>query len=107
MTACLFVTWSCTDLDETIYREIIAENYYQNEDEIRAAMMRPFVQNTQSISGFLKNVWILQELSADIVCFPQKALMVTMEETGSGSTGANTQPMKGVVTIHGINCMQV
>ena len=72
MTACLFVTWSCTDLDETIYREIIAENYYQNEDEIRAAMMRPFVQNTQSISGFLKNVWILQELSADIVCFPQK-----------------------------------
>ena len=49
MTACLFVTWSCTDLDETIYREIIAENYYQNEDEIRAndASFRPIPKVSQ------------------------------------------------------------
>lgn len=72
MIGSLFTIWSCTNLDETIYHEIVSDNYYQNEDEIRAAMMRPFVANTQNISGFLKNVWILQELSADIVCFPQK-----------------------------------
>lgn len=72
ITGCLLATWSCTNLEETIYNEIVSENYYQNEEEIAAAMMRPFVQNTRYISGFLKNVWIIQELSADIVCFPQK-----------------------------------
>jgi len=65
-------TWSCTNLEETIYHEIVSENYYKNEQEIAAAMMRPFAQNSKNISGFFKNVWMIQELSADNVSFPQK-----------------------------------
>lgn len=72
ITGCLLTIWSCTNLEETIYHEIVSENFYQNEAEIQAAMMRPFVQNTQSVSGFLKNVWLLQELPSDILSFPQK-----------------------------------
>lgn len=33
---------ACTDLSETVYSEVMSENYYQSKDDIIAAVFRPF-----------------------------------------------------------------
>jgi hypothetical protein len=62
---------SCTNLDETIYHEITADNYYQTSEEVVAALMRPWGHFCEALS-VTKNPWILQELSADAVAWCQK-----------------------------------
>jgi hypothetical protein len=62
---------ACTDLDETIYHEITADNYYQTAEEVTAALMRPWGHFCGTLT-ITKNPWILNELSADGVAWPQK-----------------------------------
>ncbi|MDR1555583.1 MAG: RagB/SusD family nutrient uptake outer membrane protein [Tannerellaceae bacterium] len=62
---------SCTNLDETIYHEITADNYYQSSEEVITALMRPWAHLCGALT-ITKNPWILNELSADGVAWPQK-----------------------------------
>lgn len=61
---------SCTNLDETIYSEVTADNYYKSGDEVMAAMMRPWGHLNGSM--FAQAPYLLQELTADGCAWPQK-----------------------------------
>ena len=61
---------SCTNLDETIYSEVTADNYYNSGDEVIAAMMRPWGHFCGSM--FAQAPYLLQELTADGCAWPQK-----------------------------------
>lgn len=61
---------SCTNLDETIYSEVTANNYYKSGDEVIAAMMRPWGHFCGSM--FAQSPYLLQELTADGCAWPQK-----------------------------------
>lgn len=74
-TACLFllVSTSCTKLDEKPYSDIIADNFYNNRQEVLSAVLRPFTHarawaTIQDRHGY----WRLQELTADQQAWPQK-----------------------------------
>ncbi|MDR2859200.1 MAG: RagB/SusD family nutrient uptake outer membrane protein [Mediterranea sp.] len=62
---------SCTNLDETIYHQITADNYYQTSDEVIAALMRPWGHfcGTMPVG---QAPWLLQELAADGAAWCQK-----------------------------------
>jgi hypothetical protein len=64
---------ACTKLDEKIYSGIIAENFYNNRQEVLSAVLRPFTHarawaTIQDRHGY----WRLQELTADQLAWPQK-----------------------------------
>lgn len=65
-----FLTPSCTNLDETIYSEVTADNYYKSGDEVMAALLRPWGHFSGSM--FAQAPYLLQELTADGVAWPQK-----------------------------------
>jgi hypothetical protein len=72
-TALLLVTGSCTKLDETLYSQIPANNFYNNKFEVMTAVLRPFTHarawaSMQDRHGY----WRLQELTADQQAWPQK-----------------------------------
>jgi len=62
---------SCTNLDETIYHEVTADNYYKTADEVMAAIMRPWGHfcGTMPVG---QAPWLLNELTADGAAWPQK-----------------------------------
>lgn len=62
---------SCTNLDENIYSEVTAENFYKSQEEVIAAIMRPWGHfcGTMPVA---QAPWLLQELSADGAAWPQK-----------------------------------
>ena len=69
----LFVASGCTDLDETIYSELNAENFYNNEREVIQGALRPMTHMQAWIaptgnSGYYYH----SELSADQLAWPQK-----------------------------------
>ncbi len=64
---------SCTKLDENIYSQVSATNFYNNKTEVMAAVLRPFTHarawaTMQDRHGY----WRLQELTADQQAWPQK-----------------------------------
>ena len=62
---------SCTDLTEEIHSQVTADNYYNNGNEVMAAMMRPWGH----FCGILtvgNAPWLCNELSADAAAWPQK-----------------------------------
>jgi hypothetical protein len=64
---------ACTKLDEKVYSEVIATNFYHNKQEVMAAVLRPFTHarawaTMQDRHGY----WRLQELTADQQAWPQK-----------------------------------
>ena len=62
---------SCTDLTEEIHSQVTADNYYNNGNEVLAAMMRPWGH----FCGILtvgNAPWLCNELSADAAAWPQK-----------------------------------
>ncbi len=61
---------SCTNLDETIYSEVTADNYYNSGDEVMAALLRPWGHFSGSM--FAQAPYLLQELTADGCAWPQK-----------------------------------
>lgn len=69
----LFNMAACTKLDENVYSQIIATNFYNNKQEVMAAVLRPFTHarawaTMQDRHGY----WRLQELTADQQAWPQK-----------------------------------
>lgn len=71
--ALLLVAGSCTKLDEKLYSQIPATNFYNNKFELLTAVLRPFTHarawaSMQDRHGY----WRLQELTADQQAWPQK-----------------------------------
>lgn len=71
----LIVGWggltSCTNLDEELFSEVTANEYYKSADEVVAAIMRPWGHFCGSM-GIAQAPWLLQELSADGAAWCQK-----------------------------------
>lgn len=57
----LWGTPSCTDLDETVYDQLMTSNYYQSKDDVVRAFVRPFEHAYWSITSTYR----LQEITAD------------------------------------------
>lgn len=57
----LVSTSACTDLDETVYDQVMTENYYNTKDDIIRAYVRPFEHAFWSIT----TTYELQEETAD------------------------------------------
>ena len=62
---------SCTDLTEEIHSQVTADNYYNNANEVIAAMMRPWGHfcGTMQVA---QAPWSCNELSSDGAAWPQK-----------------------------------
>jgi hypothetical protein len=60
---CMFVAQSCTDLEETLYSDLAASNFFRNDDEFIASLGQAY-----SAFGGLGNhsgLWTVQELASD------------------------------------------
>ena len=57
----IFWTSACTDLTETVYDQIVSDNYYQNKEDVIRAYLRPFEHGYWSILSTYR----LQEITAD------------------------------------------
>jgi len=73
LLAALFAFSTCTKLDEKIYSSVSQTNFYNNRQEVMAAVLRPFTHarawaTMQDRHGY----WRLQELTADQQAWPQK-----------------------------------
>lgn len=62
---------SCTNLDEKLFSEVTANEYYKSSDEVIAAIMRPWGHFCGTM-GIAQAPWLLQELSADGAAWCQK-----------------------------------
>ncbi|MHA4843546.1 RagB/SusD family nutrient uptake outer membrane protein [Flavitalea antarctica] len=63
---------SCTKLDENVYSEYVAENYYNNKNEVLTAVLRPYTHANAWITPGQNGWWRLSELSADQLAWPVK-----------------------------------
>jgi hypothetical protein len=63
---------SCTKLDENVYSEFVAENYYNNKNEVLTAVLRPYTHANAWITPGQNGWWRLSELSADQLAWPVK-----------------------------------
>ncbi len=64
---------ACTKLDENIYNGIIADNFYNNRQEVLSAVLRPFTHaRAWAAMNDRHGYWRLQELTADQQAWPQK-----------------------------------
>lgn len=64
---------ACTNLEETVYSEIPAQNFYKNRTEVMAAVLRPFTHaNAWAAPTGQVGHWRVSELSADQLAWPQK-----------------------------------
>ena len=57
----LIICMSCTDLSETVYDQIVSENYYNNKQDVISAVYRPFEGSFWSIG----NRFTINEETAD------------------------------------------
>ncbi len=69
LAGCSLFFSGCTDLSETVYREVVTENYYENGDAVIAAYL--------SVYGPLQDVWEenyfnITEFSTDEACRPTR-----------------------------------
>lgn len=63
----------CTKLDETLYSQINANQFYNNRQEILAGVLRPYTHANAWIAPTSQNsYWRLNELTADQLAWPQK-----------------------------------
>ncbi len=66
---------SCSNLDEEVYSSITRNNYYNSEQEVEAAVSRPYSHLRQTFVYFSTDgasVYLIQELSTDEAAWPQK-----------------------------------
>ncbi|QES87133.1 RagB/SusD family nutrient uptake outer membrane protein [Rhizosphaericola mali] len=71
----LILSYSCTKLDETLYSNIKASSYYENQNEILAAVLRPYTHaNAWATSTDARSWWKVSELSADQLAWPRKGV---------------------------------
>lgn len=59
----MFISTACTDLEEVVYSEVTADNFFQSEEEFIAALGQAYT----SLSGLggHANVWSCNEISSD------------------------------------------
>ena len=57
------ISFSCTDLDEEIFSEITTDNYYQNSNNIYAALVNNYAKAFST--GWSDARYFLQEVTAD------------------------------------------
>ncbi|SFW31038.1 Starch-binding associating with outer membrane [Sinomicrobium oceani] len=63
----------CTDLDETAYSELYANNFYKNKLEVQQAVLRPMTHMAAWIAPTGQNGYYYHsELSSDQLAWPQK-----------------------------------
>ncbi|MBC6613133.1 MULTISPECIES: RagB/SusD family nutrient uptake outer membrane protein [Hymenobacter] len=66
-------TNSCTNLDETLYSQIDASQFYNNRQEILSGVLRPYTHANAWIAPTGQNsYWRLNEFTADQLAWPQK-----------------------------------
>ena len=66
-------TNACTNLDETLYDQINANQFYNNRQEIQSAVLRPYTHANAWVAPTGQNsYWLLNELTADQLAWPQK-----------------------------------
>jgi starch-binding outer membrane protein, SusD/RagB family len=58
-----FLTFSCTDLNETLYSDVTADNFFKTNDEYNAALGQAY--SNLSGLGNHSNLWSIQELTSD------------------------------------------
>lgn len=63
---------SCTDLTENVYDQIDTRNFYNNKEEVVAAVLRPYTHANAWVTPGQNGWWRLSELSADQLAWPQK-----------------------------------
>ena len=61
---------SCTNLDEEIFSQITSENYYQDSENIFAALSRSYVHAFNT--GWSGAPYFLQEVTADQLIIPTR-----------------------------------
>lgn len=64
-----FSALSCTKLDEVWYDSITEDTFFKNENDLNAALYRPFTHMRWYVS---RDRWYMQELSADQFCITTK-----------------------------------
>lgn len=62
---------SCTNLEEKLFSEVTAKEYYKSSEEVVAAIGRPWAHFCGTM-GVSQAPWLLQELSADGAAWCQK-----------------------------------
>jgi len=64
---------ACTKLDETIYSELVTNNYYNNKNEVISAVLRPYTHaNAWATPSGQDGYWRPSELSGDQLAWPTK-----------------------------------
>jgi hypothetical protein len=66
---------SCTKLNETDYSNFTSENFYQNQNEVLSAVLRPYTHtNAWITSSGQVGYWRVSELAADQLAWPVKGV---------------------------------
>ncbi len=69
----LFITSSCTNLDEKMYSKIDSDDFYNNRDEVISAVIRPYTHARAWAAATGQNgYWRLNEYSADQIAWTTK-----------------------------------
>lgn len=64
------ISFSCTNLDEEIFSEITTDNYYQNSNNIDAALLNNYIKAYNT--GWKDARYFLQEVTADQLMIPTR-----------------------------------
>lgn len=71
----LLVVGSCTKLNEQVYSSYLAQDYYQNEQEVQSALLRPYTHtNAWITSSGQVGYWRISELAGDQLAWPVKGV---------------------------------
>lgn len=66
---------SCSKLDQKIYSNVDNADYYKNQTEVLAAVLRPYTHtNAWATSTDHRSWWKVSELSSDQLAWPQKGV---------------------------------
>lgn len=71
LVICMISMNGCTKLDETIYSDLSAGNFYNTKLEVQQSVIRPYSHNRAMILGG-DIFWRIGELSGDQMAWPQK-----------------------------------
>lgn len=72
LTASVLIS-SCTKLDETVYSELVSDNFYNNKNEVLSAVLRPYTHaNAWVTPSGQDGWWRPAELSGDQLAWPTK-----------------------------------
>src|SRR5215210_3867388 len=71
----LLAMHACTKLEETVYSELITDNYYNSKQEVLSAILRPYTHtNAWITSSGQVGYWRVNELAADQLAWPVKGI---------------------------------